>query len=203
MTERERWVVYPLLFLALGAALRDKLVDRTTTKSIVCQELTVVEEEPIGHQPSRILAKIGRADSKAGSPAGGYFLINGNLEIIDDDPAGIHPPRSLVKIGRTDPSPGAVSSGFAMVIGQVIVDGAINAKQYAYQGVPFMPAFQALPGISVPDLLRAIEQAAERRQKRNAPAAKTPQADSPTHASPATEPQPGGSKPSQESQSKE
>jgi hypothetical protein len=31
MTERERWIVYPLLFLALGAALRDKLVDRTTT----------------------------------------------------------------------------------------------------------------------------------------------------------------------------
>ena len=25
MTERERWIVYPLLFLALGAALRDKL----------------------------------------------------------------------------------------------------------------------------------------------------------------------------------
>ena len=33
MTERERWIVYPLLFLALGAALRDKLVDRTTTKT--------------------------------------------------------------------------------------------------------------------------------------------------------------------------
>ena len=45
MTERERWIVYPLLFLALGAALRDKLVDRTTTKSIVCQELTIVDEE--------------------------------------------------------------------------------------------------------------------------------------------------------------
>ena len=54
MSERERWVVYPLLFLALGAALRDKLVDRTTTKSIVCQELTIVDEEPDGQNPVRV-----------------------------------------------------------------------------------------------------------------------------------------------------
>ena len=53
MTERERWIVYPLLFLALGAALRDKLFDMTTTKSIVCQELTVIDEEPVGCEPPR------------------------------------------------------------------------------------------------------------------------------------------------------
>ena len=68
MTERERWVVYPLLFLALGAALRDKLIDRTITKSIVCQELNVVDEEPLGRQPPRVLAKIGRAEPKSGGP---------------------------------------------------------------------------------------------------------------------------------------
>ena len=33
MTERERWIVYPLLFLALGAALRDKLSEHTKTKT--------------------------------------------------------------------------------------------------------------------------------------------------------------------------
>ena len=65
MTERERWIVYPLLFLALGAALRDKLFDSTTTKSIVCQELTVVDEEPRrAMRPSaRRSAQIGRTDS--------------------------------------------------------------------------------------------------------------------------------------------
>ena len=48
MTERERWIVYPLLFLALGAGLRDKLFDQTRTKSIECQELTVSAEERVG-----------------------------------------------------------------------------------------------------------------------------------------------------------
>lgn len=81
MTERERWVVYPLLFLALGAALRDKLVDRTTTKSIVCQELTVVEEEPIGNQPVRVLAKIGRTEATSSAPARGYLVVNGEVAV--------------------------------------------------------------------------------------------------------------------------
>jgi hypothetical protein len=41
MSDRERWVVYPLLFLALGASLRDKLFDRTSSRVIVCQDLQV------------------------------------------------------------------------------------------------------------------------------------------------------------------
>ena len=43
MSERERWIVYPLLFLALGSALRDKLVKQTRTKQLVCEELIVVD----------------------------------------------------------------------------------------------------------------------------------------------------------------
>jgi hypothetical protein len=64
MTERERWVVYPLLFLALGAALRDKVVDRTISKSIRCQELIVVDEEGFGGDPVP-LARIGRSSQSA------------------------------------------------------------------------------------------------------------------------------------------
>jgi hypothetical protein len=116
MSERERWVVYPLLFLALGAALRDKLFDRTTSKSIVCQELTVVDEEPAGRQPVRILAHIGRNKSATGMPANGYMVLNGHLD--------------------TD---------------------LINAKQYAFRDVPFVPALQTI--MSTPmDLLRALQQ---------------------------------------------
>jgi hypothetical protein len=80
MTERERWIVYPLLFLALGAALRDKLIDRTTTKSIKCQEL-VIEEEPVGNQPGRVLAKIGRTDATPTTPAIGYFFVKGEVDV--------------------------------------------------------------------------------------------------------------------------
>lgn len=45
MTERERWIVYPLLFLALGAALRDKIAKQTQTKEIVCERLFLVDSE--------------------------------------------------------------------------------------------------------------------------------------------------------------
>ncbi len=34
MSERERWVVYPILFLTLGIALRDKMFQRVATKAV-------------------------------------------------------------------------------------------------------------------------------------------------------------------------
>jgi hypothetical protein len=80
MSERERWVVYPLLFLALGASLRDKLGGRTTTKSIVCQELRI-EDEPIGNQAPRPLAVIGRTEATAGAPAVGFLAVNGEVAV--------------------------------------------------------------------------------------------------------------------------
>ena len=80
MSERERWIVYPLLFLAMGAALRDKLFDRTTSKSIVCQELIVVEDDPAGHRPARVLARIGSTDrSEQRSARGGQMFLDGPL----------------------------------------------------------------------------------------------------------------------------
>lgn len=45
MSERERWIVYPLLFLALGASLRDKLAKQTRSRQIVCEELYVVNNQ--------------------------------------------------------------------------------------------------------------------------------------------------------------
>src|SRR5262245_30801572 len=82
MSERERWIVYPLLFLALGAALRDKLFDMTTSKRIVCQELTVIDEEPVGLRPARVLAKIGRTEGvSASTPPVGYLYVDGQVEV--------------------------------------------------------------------------------------------------------------------------
>lgn len=43
MTDRERWTVYPLLFLALGLSLKDKLTQSVNTKTLVCNELLVYE----------------------------------------------------------------------------------------------------------------------------------------------------------------
>jgi hypothetical protein len=46
MPDRERWTVYPLLFLALGVSLKDKLTrsvatDRVDCKTLVCEQLEV------------------------------------------------------------------------------------------------------------------------------------------------------------------
>jgi hypothetical protein len=41
MTTRERWIVYPLLFLALGTAVKPKLVP----PDITCRRLIVLDEE--------------------------------------------------------------------------------------------------------------------------------------------------------------
>jgi hypothetical protein len=79
MSERERWIVYPLLFLALGAALRDKLVDRTTSKSIFCEELVVVDTD----QPTRVLAKIGRSEPNDEMPARGFIVLDGDLRVAN------------------------------------------------------------------------------------------------------------------------
>ena len=81
MSERERWVVYPLLFLALGAALRDKLIDRTTSRVIVCQELQVVDEDITGQRPTRTLARIGPHESTTGEPSVGFLGVNGIVQI--------------------------------------------------------------------------------------------------------------------------
>lgn len=159
MTERERWIVYPLLFLALGAALRDKLVDRTTTKSIICQELIVVDEQPLGREPI-VLARIGGADPSDGeSAAGGQLLLNGQFTVVDPGPAATNQAvKKVVRIGRAKQSDNAPAIGYVWVNGQIVVDGPINAMQYEYRGVPFMPALRkVLPGL--PDLLRAVPEA--------------------------------------------
>ncbi len=54
MSERERWIVYPLLFFALGAALRDKLTQRVESRELVCQSLKIVD--PL--TSNRILAEL-------------------------------------------------------------------------------------------------------------------------------------------------
>jgi hypothetical protein len=41
MTDRERWTVYPLLFLALGFAFKDKLVRHADFAEVSCNKLVV------------------------------------------------------------------------------------------------------------------------------------------------------------------
>jgi hypothetical protein len=173
MTERERWIVYPLLFLALGAALRDKLVDRTTTKSIVCQELSIVDEDSTGLQSQRTLFRIGRAKPKLGGKSFAYLQMNGELEIVDDDLSEQSPPPFLVKIGRTDPLQGMPSTGYAVVRGEVAVEGVIDARQYVWKHLPIVP-LQVGPGAAVLGVLQAAPQPNPKAPTPNAPKTKPP-----------------------------
>ncbi|REK12014.1 MAG: hypothetical protein DWQ37_13425 [Planctomycetota bacterium] len=49
MTDRERWTVYPLLFLTMGIAIKDKLgpvrIDDLQSEKIVCQELVAKKQQ--------------------------------------------------------------------------------------------------------------------------------------------------------------
>jgi hypothetical protein len=185
------------LFLALGAALRDKLVDRTTTKSLVCQELLVMDEQPMGREPV-LLARIGPADpTDSKAPPSGHFVLNGEFAVVDRDPS-THPPKTLVAIRRASFGPNAISGGSVEVTGQVSVNGAINAAVYAYHGQPILPVLRGVPGASIPaELLQSIPEALRNGAPANAPNAELPQ---PSNSQPPTNPPPappaGASEPS-------
>jgi hypothetical protein len=139
MTERERWIVYPLLFLALGAALRDKLSEHTKTKSIECQELIVYGEESAG-RPSVPLVQIGAAKrSSADSPHMGQIFVNGLIQAQGVQAEGIQ--------------------------ADVIQAGSVNADNYYFRREPFAPLLRAIRGVLPADWLRAQQQAAEAAEK--------------------------------------
>jgi hypothetical protein len=173
MTERERWIVYPLLFLALGAALRDKLVDRTTTRSIVCQELLIVDEDSTNPQSQRTIARIGRVKPKPGGKSTASLQINGDLEIVDADLSDSSPSRILATFGRTDPPSGIPSNGLAVVHGEVAVYGLVNATQFVWQGLPIVP-MQVAPGAAVLGVLQGAPQPGPKPPNPKAPKSQPP-----------------------------
>src|SRR5262249_33308338 len=119
MTERERWVVYPLLFLALGAGLRDKLFDQTRSKNIECQKLIVSSDEGNGREPA-LLARLGAATplSSTVSPVGELW-VNGLVA--------------------------ADTGEFKTVHVNAIVADSVYSNHYVH-GVPFAPTIlRALP----------------------------------------------------------
>ena len=81
MNERERWIVYPLLFFALGAGLRDKFTQQVTTDrlfagKIACEELVVYDSE----KPDRPVAKLSsnppQGNAKNADRYGVFLLID-------------------------------------------------------------------------------------------------------------------------------
>lgn len=71
MTLRERWTVYPLLFLALGLVMRDRVEPQTVSPQIFVQELVVVDDEG---RPQYALTADGWNPSAPRSLQGGISL---------------------------------------------------------------------------------------------------------------------------------
>jgi hypothetical protein len=84
MSERERWIVYPLLFLALGAALRDKLLKQTVAKRLICEELYVLDAK------GRPMAQLAGDQLRLGLAGRSYGYVQANT--IDAD--------TLVQLGQ-------------------------------------------------------------------------------------------------------
>jgi hypothetical protein len=83
MSERERWIVYPLLMFALGAALRDKFTqevrtDRLHAGRIACEELVVYDSE----KPDRPVAKLSSNPPQRNSPSADRY---GVFVLIDSE----------------------------------------------------------------------------------------------------------------------
>ena len=112
MTQRERWIVYPLLFLAIGASLRDKLFNLTTSKRIVCEELIVVDGEGDGNRP---LARIGASERTEAHPVReGQMFVSGQLivdqaRVGDDRGRQLFVPRDSVHADVAGDIPGCVA----------------------------------------------------------------------------------------------
>lgn len=92
MTDRERWTVYPLLFLALGVSLKDKMVrsvntDEVHAKKVVCSELLVAGPQGIadvraagGNLQARSLVVTDPGSNKQVRLASGEVFATGDMK---------------------------------------------------------------------------------------------------------------------------
>lgn len=71
MSSRERWTVYPLLFLTLGIALKDKVTRVVNTELVTCRRLFVTD--PMGNTQVVIGA----------TPQGGVATLKGTRRGVD------------------------------------------------------------------------------------------------------------------------
>ena len=80
MSERERWIVYPLIFFALGAALRDKILQRVEAKEIICESVKIVDLQ----NPTIPLAVLGFQRAPSNDPTQLADRV-GRLRLVDSE----------------------------------------------------------------------------------------------------------------------
>lgn len=95
MSERERWIVYPLLMFALGAAVRDKLMQRIESKEIVCESLQIIDQQ----DPDKTLAHLTFKQAVNTDPTRLADRV-GTLQIRDSDGRTVCEIGTDVMVGR-------------------------------------------------------------------------------------------------------
>lgn len=80
MSERERWIVYPLLFFALGASVRDKLLQRVEAKEVFCESLKIIDQQ----DPTKLFAELGFRRENNNDPTRLADRV-GQLRLIDSN----------------------------------------------------------------------------------------------------------------------
>ena len=80
MSERERWIVYPLIFFALGAAVRDKILQRIEVKEIICESVKIVDLQ----NPTIALAVLGFQRAPSNDPTQLADRV-GRLRLVDSE----------------------------------------------------------------------------------------------------------------------
>lgn len=105
MTERERWIVYPLLFLALGAALRDKLIKQTFSERIEC-ELLVCDDIVARNKVQANVAvrsPLLEADSVTAGRVNSAAVLQGGQPVLSINPQYL--PQLLQRMGLLQTAP--------------------------------------------------------------------------------------------------
>jgi hypothetical protein len=119
MTDRERWTVYPLLFLTLGIAVKDKIAGRATADTLLCntlvvhdrkgKEQVVISSTPDGGQVVTLGEKnalgvlVGHTDKLAG-----LMFVDGRGRLIRSlatVPTSAPPPVGVARPGSEKPEP--------------------------------------------------------------------------------------------------
>jgi hypothetical protein len=101
MSERERWIVYPLLFLALGVALRDTMI-RPVTDEVRCRRLVVydVRDRPVAEiAPLEVAVRGSREAAHVGTLR---LLDPFGLPVVSVDHEGLDVSGSLNVFGPTN-----------------------------------------------------------------------------------------------------
>jgi hypothetical protein len=122
MSDRERWIVYPLLLLALGTSLRDKLTRTVEADHILCRDILVIDSND---RPTLLVG--GRYVGQGRSAPGPV------ISIIDSAD------RTTAYLGDTIQCRNLVASGL-MRAGGITSPGRIESQSVAARAVMQTPS---------------------------------------------------------------